>query len=64
MKYLAKSDGTIGKGASVRRVRAGEVFVLPDGVKPGKWMEPVVEAKLEKKAKAKDAEPAAPVAPE
>ncbi len=52
MKYRAKSDGTIGKGAVVRRVRAGEVFTLPEGTKPGKWMEPLPEsAAPEPKAK-------------
>jgi hypothetical protein len=57
MKYRALSNGTIGKGASVRRVRVGEIFDLPEGNAPGKWMEKVVEAVVEeapkKKGKAK-----------
>jgi hypothetical protein len=57
MKYRALSNGTIGKGASVRRVRTGEIFDLPEGNAPGKWMEKVVETVVEeapkKKGKAK-----------
>lgn len=43
MKVRAISDGTIGQGAAVRRVRKGEVFDLPEGAKIGKWMQPVAE---------------------
>lgn len=41
MRYRALRAGTVGpKGATVR-VEVGEEFELPDGVKPGRWMEPL-----------------------
>ena len=43
MKVKALNDGTIGRGNAVRRVRKGEVFDLPEGVKMGKWMAPVAD---------------------
>lgn len=56
MKYRAKLDGTIGKGAAVRRVRSGEIFELPEGTGPGKWMVPVEEP-VEPKKKVKKETP-------
>jgi hypothetical protein len=60
MRYRASKDGTIGKGAAVRRVRSGDVFELPAGIVPGKWMEEVVETVVTE-PKPKKAKKEAPV---
>lgn len=55
MKVKALADGTIGKGSTVRRVRKGDIFTLPDGLKVStRWMQVVSDAaKPEAKAKGK-----------
>lgn len=53
MRVLALKDGTIGKGPAVRRVRAGEVFDLPDDHPLGKWMEKVKDEPKAQKVEGK-----------
>lgn len=57
MKYRATSDGFLGKGPTVRRVRAGEVFDLPAGLKPSWWMESLADAPKAAKPAPKKSEP-------
>jgi len=47
MRVKALSDGTIGRGNDVRRVRKGQVFDLPEGFKLGRWMIPLAEVVAE-----------------
>ena len=68
MQYRAKRAGTVGPRGETRRVSVGDVFELPQGVKPGRWMEPLDYAETSggkapkrraspRPAKAEDAEP-------
>lgn len=54
-KYKALSDGFLKN----KRIRKGDVFDLPEGLKPGKWMAELDEKGnvIKKKDEAKKADP-------
>lgn len=47
--YRAKISGDLGRAAdgSTIRVKEGEIFSLPKGLNPGKWMTPISQEEIE-----------------